>query len=184
MPHEIDTPSPWVVRWAPLMPKGTVLDLACGRGRHARHLAGLGHEVVAVDRDAEALAALKGLPHIRAVRADLENGDPWPFAKRRFAGIVCTNYLHRPLLPALADALQTGGVLIYETFMQGNERHGKPSNPAFLLGRGELYDVFSARLEVLAFEQGEQHTPKPGTAQRICAQRRLGSVPESAKMET
>ena len=183
MPHDIDTPSSWVVRWAPLMPKGTVLDVACGRGRHARYLASIGHVVVALDRDAEALVALNGVPHIQAVRADLENGDPWPGDGRRFAGIVCTNYLYRPLLAALADALEAGGVLIYETFMQGNELHGKPSNPAFLLRRGELYEVFSTRFEVLAFEQGEQHAPKPGTAQRICVRHSLGSVRESAKIQ-
>ena len=98
------------------------------------------------------------------MQADLEDGSPWPFAGQRFGGIVVTNYLHRPLLPILGDALDAGGVLIYETFMVGNERYGKPSNPNFLLKPGELLRAFSA-LTVVAFEQG---TAAKAVMQRIC----------------
>jgi SAM-dependent methyltransferase len=156
-------PSPWVVRWAHLVERGPVLDVACGAGRHARYFAERGFEVVAVDREAQAI------PGIEFVQADLENG-PWPFAGRRFAGIVVTNYLHRPLLSTLAGSLDEGGVLLYETFMSGNERYGKPSNPAFLLRAGELLAAFGA-LTVAAFEQGLVEGGRNAVIQRICAVR-------------
>ncbi len=172
--------SAWVARFAPLIaPHGRVLDLACGSGRHARLLAGRGHAVVAVDRSPGALAALAGVAGVEPVQADLEQG-AWPFAGLRFAGIVVTNYLHRPLLPHIAAALDEGGVLIYETFMQGNERFGRPTNPEFLLRPGELLEAF-AGLQAVAFEQGEVARPKPAALQRLCAVRgrQLVSLPSS-----
>ncbi|MGH8732391.1 MAG: class I SAM-dependent methyltransferase [Burkholderiales bacterium] len=145
-----------MLRWAPLVTRGPVLDVASGSGRHSRVFGAL--EVVAVDRERQSIAG------VRFVQADLEDGSPWPFAGQRFGGIVVTNYLHRPLLPILRDALEAGGVLIYETFMLGNERYGKPSNPNFLLKPGELLQAFSA-LTVVAFEQG---TSGKAVMQRIC----------------
>lgn len=162
-------PSLWVRRFAPLIAAGgTVLDLACGNGRHARLLEESGWQVEAVDRDAQALAALAGVPGITPRQADLEGGD-WPYAGRRFDGIVVTNYLHRPLFPELVAALAEGGVLIYETFMLGNERFGRPSNPDFLLRPGELLEAFGGHLAVVAFEQGEVARPQPAVVQRLCA---------------
>lgn len=161
-------PSPWVVRFAPLVRAGgPVLDLACGGGRHARLFAGRGHPVTAVDIDLRGVADLEGRAEL--VRADLEDGGPWPLPGRRFAGIVATNYLHRPLLPRLADALEPGGVLLYETFMVGNARFGRPSSPAFLLRSGELLEAVRGRLQVVAFEQGEVASPKAAVVQRLCA---------------
>ncbi len=164
-------PSPWLIRFAPLIPAGSdVLDLACGSGRHARLLAGMGQRVEAVDRDADSLAALAGIDGIQTRCADLEGG-PWPYYGRGFDAIVVTNYLHRPLLPNLFGCLNEGGLLIYETFMVGNERLGKPSNPAYLLRSGELLDLVRNRLRVLAFEQGEVAEPRPAVIQRIVARR-------------
>src|SRR5689334_20780607 len=111
----LDAPSPWVLRFAPLVESGEVLDLACGAGRHARLFAGLGHSVLAVDRDARMLERAAG-PDIVTQQLDLEDGGPWPFDAERFAGIVVTNYLHRPLFPHLWASLAPGGVLLYETF--------------------------------------------------------------------
>jgi SAM-dependent methyltransferase len=162
--HDIVAPSAWVVRWAPLITRGRVLDLACGSGRHARLLAGLGHEVTAVDREPQPLAA------VRFIQADLEDGGPWPLPGEEFQGIVVANYLHRPLYPLIERALAPGGVLIYETFMAGNERFGKPSNPAFLLAPGELWTAFGG-LHIIAFEQGQCLQPKPAVVQRLCARR-------------
>ena len=159
-----ESPSEWVVRWAPQVKRGPVLDLASGAGRHARFFAGRGLEVVAVDR------APQSIPGVKFVQADLEDGTPWPFAGQCFGAIVVTNYLHRPLFEAIEDSLAEGGVLIYETFMVGNERFGRPSNPAFLLKPGELREAF-ASLRVMAFEEGEVARPKPAMTQRICAVR-------------
>ena len=160
-PHDLLTPSPWVLRWAPLVVSGPVLDVASGKGRHATYFAGRGLDVIAVDRDEQSI------PGVRFVRADLEDGSPWPFAGQRFGAIVVTNYLFRPLMPVLAESMAAGGVLIYETFMLGNERYGKPSNPNFLLRPGELLEAFRA-LTVVAFEQGTSGT---AVIQRICAVR-------------
>ncbi len=172
--HEpLSQPSAWVCRFATLVPGGgAMLDLACGYGRHARFLEAGGWRVTAVDRDAVALAGLGA--GIEALQADLESG-AWPLAGRRFEGIVVANYLHRPLFPRLIEALADGGVLIYETFMQGNERFGRPSNPDFLLRPGELLEAFGARLTVVAFEQGEATLPKPAMVQKLCAVK--GTVP-------
>ena len=150
---------------------GPVLDLACGSGRHARLLAGKGYAVYAVDRDAAAIAGLQGLARIDAVQLDLEGTD-WPLAGRSFAGIVVTNYLWRPRLPDLLALLAPGGVLIYETFMLGNEAYGKPSNPEFLLRPGELREIVAAAgLREIAFEEGYVASPKPAMRQAICAVR-------------
>ena len=162
--HDIVAPSAWVVRWAPLITRGRVLDLACGSGRHARLLAGLGHEVTAVDREPQPLTA------VRFIQANLEDGSPWPLPGEEFQGIVVANYLHRPLFPLIERSLAPGGVLIYETFMAGNERFGKPSNPAFLLAPGELWTAFGG-LHITAFEQGRSLQPKAAMMQRLCARR-------------
>ncbi len=166
--------SQWVQRFLPLVAAGgSVLDLACGQGRHSLLLAQRGYRVEAVDRDAEAVADIAAkAPGIVTRVADLEGG-PWPYHGRKFDGIVVTNYLFRPLLPMLLDALDVNGVLIYETFMVGNERFGKPANPAFLLRPDELLDVVRPRLTVVAFEQGEIAAPRPAVVQRLCATRRI-----------
>ncbi len=163
-------PSGWVVRFAPFVPAGgTVLDVAAGAGRHARHFLSAGYRVVAIDRDTSKLADLAGRDGIEIINADLESGAPWPLAGRRFAAVVVTNYLHRPLFPALVDAVEPGGILIYETFAVGNERFGKPSNPDFLLRPGELLDAVRGRLRVLAYEDLEVTEPRPAMIQRIAA---------------
>jgi SAM-dependent methyltransferase len=170
MDHCVTLPSAWIERFARLIPAGEVLDLACGSGRHARHLAARGHLVTALDRDPQALALAAG-PGITTMQYDLEaEGAAWPFGPARFAGIVVTNYLHRPLMAQLAASLGPGGVLLYETFAIGNEAFGKPSNPAFLLARGELLQFArETGLQVLAFEDGYCAVPKPAMLQRLCA---------------
>ena len=162
--------SAWVERFAPLVPVGArVLDLACGHGRHARFFAARGADVLAVDRDAAALATLKGEVRIATRALDLEAGR-WPLPGERFDAIVVVNYLHRPLFPSLFAALAEDGVLIYETFARGNEAYGRPSNPAFLLEPGELLQLAARGLTVVAFEQGDVSTPDPGAVvQRLAA---------------
>ena len=158
-------PSPWVCRWAGLIrPGGRVLDLACGSGRHVRWLAAQGFAVTGVDRDAAALEALRALAQVRV--ADLEAAS-WPLPGQRFDAVVVTNYLWRPLWPELLAALGEGGVLIYETFADGNQNVGKPSRADFLLRHGELLDV-ARGLRIVAYEDGYLQTP-PRYVQRIAA---------------
>ena len=163
-------PSPWVVRHAQSIPaRGKVLDLACGSGRHARFLAGLGYPVLAVDRDARALAGVSTIEGITTRQLDLE-GEEWPLAGQVFDGIVVTNYLWRPRLPDVLALLAPGGALIYETFMVGNAAYGKPSNPAFLFQAGELRQLAAAAgLREVEYAEGYVASPKPAMRQAVCA---------------
>ena len=163
---ETRRPSDWILRFAPqVRAGGPVLDLACGGGRHARFFLGLGHPVVALDRD---LSGVADLAAAERVRADIEDGSPWPLDGRRFAAVVVVNYLHRPLFPLLAEAVEPGGLLLYETFGLGQERYGRPKNPDFLLRPGELATAF-AGLRVVAYEHGL--APGQAVRQRLCAVR-------------
>lgn len=159
--------SEWVQRFGLRIPRGgSVLDVACGEGRHANWFAAHGYAVDAVDRQAPA----RLLPQVVFKLADLESG-PWPYADQTFVGIVVTNYLHRPLFPRLLAAVEMGGWLIYETFAVGNEKYGRPSRPEFLLRPGELLDQVGGKLQVVAYEHDTIEFPKPAVVQRIAAWR-------------
>jgi SAM-dependent methyltransferase len=165
--HGTENPSAWLQRWAHLMaPGSTVLDVACGAGRHMRYLATLGHRVTGVDRNLEAVALAQSSGSV--ICADIENG-PWPFAGQTFGCVVVTHYLWRPLLPTLVGSVAPGGVLIYETFASGNESVGKPSRPDFLLQPGELLRVTEG-LRTVAYEDGFEASPDR-FVQRIVAVR-------------
>jgi SAM-dependent methyltransferase len=164
--------SPWVQRWAPLItPRGSVLDVACGGGRHLRWLQAQGFAVTGVDRDAAALESLRELG--RVIVADIEN-TPWPLADETFDAVIVTNYLWRPLLSTIVASVAPGGVLIYETFAAGNEAFGKPSNPDFLLHPGELLWA-CATLQVVAYEDGLLGNPTR-RVQRIAARRQAADA--------
>jgi hypothetical protein len=156
----VNEPSAWVRAHAGLVPLGgTVLDVAAGRGRHTRLFLERAHPVVAVDRDlGELRSALGAEPLLETIEVDLEDGSPPVFAGRRFAGVVVVDYLHRPLLPALVEAVAPGGALLYETFMVGQEQLGRPRNPDFLLRHGELVEAVAGSLEVVAAEEGPTGT--------------------------
>lgn len=162
--HHSLTPSPWIERWCHLIPPNSqVLDLACGHGRHMQFLLQRGHTVLGVDRDPEVLRNASAYGQV--FLADVEN-QPWPLTQQ-FDAVVVTNYLWRPLWPALLASLKPGGVLLYETFAEGNETVGRPARPEFLLRRGELLEV-CASLHVVAFEQGFMAHPER-YVQRIAA---------------
>ena len=165
----IENASPWVRRFASQIPKtGTVLDLACGGGRHSLLLAEMGYSVLAVDQNIAEIEKAAN-PFIRSKVLNLEE-EVWPLADSKFSGIVVTNYLYRPHLDRLPEMLDKNGVLIYETFAQGNEEFGKPSNPNFLLKTGELLELAQRHgLKVLAYEDIYQGEPKPAMVQRLCA---------------
>jgi SAM-dependent methyltransferase len=168
-PHRLEAPSAWVQRWSHLVPEGgAVLDVACGLGRHLRWFHARNHPVTGVDRSQ---AAIDSVAHLgEAIQADLEAG-PWPLPGRRFAGVVVTNYLWRPLLPRIHDSVAPGGVLLYETFSHGNATVGKPSRPEFLLQPGELLAA-CAGLRIVAYEDGFEAAPAR-FVQRITAVRDL-----------
>ena len=180
--HGMGAPSAWLLRWAHLLPPGgRVLDLACGRGRHLRWLAGRDASASAsgsasgaltgIDRDAAALqtcADLAAAGRLELIAADVENG-PWPCAGRQFDAVLVFNYLWRPLWPQLLDALAPGGLLVYETFAHGNQSVGKPSRPDFLLQPGELL-ARCADLSIVAYEDGFLTEP-PRFVQRVVALR-------------
>jgi SAM-dependent methyltransferase len=165
----VENASPWVRRFASQIPKtGSVLDLACGGGRHSLLLAEMGYSVLAVDQDIGEIEKTENLL-IRSKALNLE-GDIWPLEGDKFSGIVVTNYLYRPYLNRLPEMLEKNGVLIYETFAQGNEQFGRPSNPNFLLKTGELLELAQRYgLKVLAYEDIYQGQPKPAMIQRLCA---------------
>lgn len=182
--HNHSPPSPWVVRFSAL-PSAPVLDLACGSGRHVRFLVGRGMAVTAVDRDLSRLGDLRDHARVTALEADLESDTaPWHPEPGAYGGVIVTNYLYRPLLPGLVAALKPGGVLIYETFAQGNEALGKPSNPDFLLRPGELLDAVRGRLTVVAYEHGTVTQPRPAVIQRICAVQASPSLASSLPLES
>jgi SAM-dependent methyltransferase len=170
--HTKSTISSWVARFDAALPPGPVLDLACGGGRHLRHFHARGHPVTGVDRDLTGVADLAGVAGVELIAADLEAaGAPWPLGDRRFAAVVVTNYLWRPLLGAIVAAVAPDGWLIYETFARGNERYGKPRNPDFLLRPGELLAAVAGDLAVVAYEHGTLTRPGPAVVQRIAAVR-------------
>ena len=174
--HGQEPAATWVTRWSHLVPAAsTVLDIACGYGRHMRHFAALGHTVVGVDRNPEALAAVNALG--KTVWADIEN-EAWPLAGQTYGGVIVTHYLWRPLWPHILASLAPDGVLIYETFTAGNETVGKPSRPDFLLRPGELLTVCKG-VRVIAFEEGFLAQPDR-FVQRIVAvnEPQAGSVPQ------
>ncbi len=173
MNHAALAPSPWIERWWHLLaPGATVLDVACGSGRHMRFAAGRGHPATGVDRSQEALDAAAAYGQV--LLADIEQG-PWPFQAQAFGGVIVTNYLWRPLMPAIVAAVAPGGVLLYETFAAGNETVGKPSRPDFLLKPGELLAA-CAGLRVVAYEDGFLAAPDR-FAQRIAAVRPAAQPP-------
>ncbi len=167
--HDL-APSRWVERFAALVPSGgAVADIACGTGRHGRLFLARGHPVTFVDIDVAGLDDLAGRDNVEIIAADLETGGPFPLAGRRFGGVIVTNYLWRPILGDIVALVAPGGVLIYETFAEGNARFGRPRNPDHLLRAGELLEAVRGRLVVVAYEHGEIAEPRPAVVQRIAA---------------
>jgi SAM-dependent methyltransferase len=163
--------SPWIEKYSNLIPKTrSVLDVACGAGRQSLYLLGQGYDVVAVDIDILAIEKHRQHPHLTIIKADLEK-NTWPFLKSAFSGIVVVNYLWRPLFPDLLDSLAPGGILLYDTFAQGNEKYGSPSNPDFLLVPEELSKVCRRDLDILDYFHGYVEVPKPACRQSIVARK-------------
>ena len=172
----ISEPSPWVAKHAPLAPKGApVLDIASGGGRHARVFLDLGYKVSAIDKNTSALDELPNQGNLKIIEFDMETTEPvfsghGPLSGQQFGTIVGVNYLYRPLFPALLNSLAPGGLFIYETFALGNEAFARPRNPDHLLKSGELLELVSPHMQIVAYEHGLVETGDiPGVKQRLCA---------------
>lgn len=166
--------SEWIQRWSHLVPAGgSVLDVACGHGRHMRWFYDRKHPVTGIDKALEAIESIA--PWGATIVADIEAG-PWPLPGQRFAGVVVTNYLWRPLLPTIVDSVAPGGVLLYETFAVGNETVGRPARAEFLLRPGELLQA-CRDLRIVAYEEGFLDAPAR-FVQRIAAVRPAPSMDE------
>lgn len=153
--HSQEAPCVWFVNHTQLvLPASRLLDLACGHGRHARFFAERGACVTAVDRDAAALQSLATTQNVIAECRDIE-GDAWPYLQDSFDVIIVCNYLWRPTFASVLAAIKPGGVLLYETFMDGNERYGKPSRPDFLLRSNELLTLTRNTFRIVAYEEGD-----------------------------
>lgn len=170
------SPSDWILRWHHEFGSGTsVLDLACGSGRHGRLFLDNGATVTFVDIDVSGLSDMAENRQAEILQADLEN-KPWPLEDRRFDAIVITNYLHRPLFPQIIAAVAPGGWLFYETFAVGNERYGKPTNPDYLLKHDELKHTVEHELDVIGYAHSLRILPKRAVMQHIAAQRPVSNA--------
>ncbi len=165
-------PSAWIMRFAAEIPRdGIILDLACGAGRHLAALLERDQGLLGIDKDIAPTGELQKYANVTLKALDLEQPNA-QIPGGDYAGIIVSNYLHRPLLPQLPGLLAPGGILIYETFAVGNEAYGRPRNPDFLLRAGELLESFADELDVLGFEQGYVDKPRPAVKQRFCGRRR------------
>lgn len=150
----------WLIENADLWPRGgTALDLACGRGRHSILMARSGFDVTALDRSAEAIAELRDLAErlrlsIHARQLDLETTPPPDLGSQQYDVVLGFNYLHRPLMPAIREAVKPGGRIFYETFTRRQAERGHPRNPAFLLDDGEL-ERLMAPFTILRAREGD-----------------------------
>lgn len=171
--HSEATPDAWFVRHAALIkPAASLLDLACGYGRHTRFFAAHGACVTAVDRDEAALRSLSATCTVTTESRDLE-GDTWPFAASSFDAVVVCNYLWRPTFASLLATIKPGGVVLYETFMDGHERYGKPSRPDFLLRSNELLALTRDTFCVVAYEEGDEFD---ATGQAFAVKQKIAAI--------
>ena len=95
-----------------------------------------------------------------------------PFYQRKLGGIIVVNYLYRPILNALTQALGSGGILIYQTFMEGNAIYGRPRRPDFLLTPGELQKKYHHTFDQIGFFEGYVETPNEAMIQCYCGRKR------------
>ncbi len=142
--------------WGSVSGKGA-LDIACGAGRDAVVLALAGFDVEAWDVLPDALercgdlARRSGVVISTALR-DVERNPS--IARSAYDLICCFNFLHRPLMTVIAEAVRPGGFVVYETFLeQQRVLFGKPRRNAHLLKAGELAGFFTG-WDVLVSREG------------------------------
>ncbi len=148
MSHKYDhrqKPSQFLVENIDLLPKGRALDLAMGGGRNAVYLAKMGYETEGIDISRKEVGAALELARtsgvdLKAHIRDLEGNVH--FDEASYDVIICFNYLHRTLIPKMKDAVRTGGMIVYETYIVDQTQFGRPRNPSHLLERNELLNMF------------------------------------------
>jgi tellurite methyltransferase len=158
---------------------GPVLDLACGNGRNGIYLVSQGQSVVFADRQQakldEIARKLQGNELATFWAVDFEETGCNPLTGHSYASILVFRYLHRPLMAAIKDSVQPGGLVIYETFTADQPRFGRPSNANFLLQPGELEEIFQGWEILHSFEglsiselSGQQQAIAQIVARRPC----------------
>jgi len=168
--HGLHETSGWVRRFLPgTKEAGSVLDVACGAGRHMRLALELGYTVTGVDKDLTKVEDLAARTDVGLIEADLESGRAFPLKGMTYDCVIVTNYLWRDILGDIIGCVANDGVLIYETFAAGHERHGKPCNPDFLLRANELIAAALPHLTIVAYEHGLRGGDHPKIVQRIAA---------------
>lgn len=128
-----------------------------------------GYSVTGIDKDLSQVEDLAERKDVGLIEADLETGRDFPLKDMRYDCVIVTNYLWRPILSDIIGCVADDGVLVYETFAAGHERHGKPCNPEFLLKANELPEAVLPRLTVVAYEHGLRGGDHPKIVQRITA---------------
>ncbi len=183
-------PARFLVQQLQRLPKGRVLDVASGSGRHALFLASLGYQIDAVDRDEQALARLSAsarIRHLTGISSRVLDLERQPLQESHlgheaYDAVVVFFYLNRPLFPHLIDALKPGGVLLYETFtLENHVQHQHPKRREFCLAHSELLRLTS-NLRILHFDEGlhegTSESESVYTAQ-LAAQKPLASGPST-----
>ncbi|MTI08658.1 class I SAM-dependent methyltransferase [Curvivirga aplysinae] len=171
MSHVSMTPLPFIEKWLATDLTGkSVLDYACGAGRHGRLAHERGASVTFVDIDLSNVEDLLSKEKVTLLQADLEEEDRWPLSERQYDVVIVTNYLFRQRLEDIFALVAPGGVIMYQTFANGHEVYGKPSNPNFLLKERELRE-FCEGFDVLQYEQGKVTIPSDAIVQRLAAKR-------------
>lgn len=152
-------------------PSGPVLDLACGDGHNGIYLALRGVPVVCLDISEKALlkatrTAKNTGVKIMVWKADLESPGHKTLPHTAYSAILVFRYLFRPLIEEIKDAVKPGGLVVYETFTEGQARFDKPKNPDHLLKYGELKRFF-ADWNIMYWFEGLLEEPRRAVAQVV-----------------
>ena len=143
--------------WTLAPPTGRALDLAAGLGGNSLFLADQGFTVDALDISDVALNRFKGKhPKVNAIHADL---DSYNIPCDTYHLILNIHFLNRRLFPQIIEALKPGGVLIVETFLEGDPiRTAQPTCRDYLLRPNELLHAF-LKMQILFYEEKENVPP-------------------------
>ena len=131
---------------------GKALDIACGVGRNTHFLADNGFEVDAVDLSDYALSQVREDENIIKIEEDL---DTYSLETNKYDVIVNINYLNRRFFPQIKEALKSGGVIIFETFIVAHGDFNNPANPEYLLRKNELLHAFIG-LDIIYYEERDE----------------------------